>query len=175
MDMNSMNLNTFNTMSNTVSKVSKSNKINNSDFFNIMKIVLLILIFAILGFNIFVLLARGTQWAANLVEKSAKLGIDLTFLGLKDSINITENTLKGSLTSLENSIGRPIQSPSSINISYHPDRTGSDVQRRNKSGYCLVGKDKGFRTCMYTGVNDVCKSGEIYPSMDICKEPTLRQ
>ena len=53
-------------------------------FLNIF--VVLIIILAIMGFNVFVLFARGTEWAANLVEQAAKFGINLTLLS-KGSVN----------------------------------------------------------------------------------------
>ena len=141
---------------------------------DIVKIVFLILIFAMMGFNVFVLVARGTDWASKIVEHAAKIGLDLSILSLKKSVEMTEQSLESSLSSLENSIGGPINYPDSVNVSYHPDRTGSDIQRQNKSGYCYIGKDKGFRSCIYAGVNDVCESNEIYPSKAICLNPSLR-
>jgi hypothetical protein len=43
-----------------------------------------------------------------------------------------------------------------------------------KSGYCYIGEDKGYRSCAYVGVNDTCMSGEIFPTNDICVNPSLR-
>lgn len=55
-----------------------------------------------------------------------------------------------------------------------PDDADSDIQIAPKAGYCYVGKDKGSRTCAYVGKNDTCMSGKVYPSMDICINPSLR-
>jgi hypothetical protein len=44
-----------------------------------------------------------------------------------------------------------------------------------KTGYCYIGTDRGFRSCMYVGLNDKCKSGKIYNTMEICKHPSLRE
>ena len=50
----------------------------------------------------------------------------------------------------------------------------STIQRRSGKGYCYVGTDKGYRSCIYVGNNDKCMSEEIYPSRDICVNPKLR-
>jgi len=44
-----------------------------------------------------------------------------------------------------------------------------------KSGWCYIGEDRGFRSCIQVGENDRCMSGDIFPSQDICINPTLRQ
>jgi hypothetical protein len=37
-----------------------------------------------------------------------------------------------------------------------------------KSGYCYIGTDRGFRSCIRVGENNTCMSGDIFPSMDVC-------
>ena len=57
-----------------------------------------------------------------------------------------------------------------------PDDATSVTQSggRSKSGYCYIGEDRGFRSCINVGENDQCMSGDIFPSMDICINPNLR-
>jgi len=43
-----------------------------------------------------------------------------------------------------------------------------------KSGWCYVGEERGYRTCAQVGVNDTCMSGDIFPSQEICVNPSLR-
>jgi len=43
-----------------------------------------------------------------------------------------------------------------------------------KSGYCYVGEDRGFRSCIEVGESTKCMSGEIFPTMDVCVNPRLR-
>jgi hypothetical protein len=43
-----------------------------------------------------------------------------------------------------------------------------------KAGWCYVGEDRGFRSCAQVGANDTCMSGEIFPSHEICMNPSLR-
>jgi hypothetical protein len=57
-----------------------------------------------------------------------------------------------------------------------PDDATSVTQSagRSKSGYCYIGEDRGFRSCIKVGENDQCMSGDIFPTMDICINPNLR-
>lgn len=57
---------------------------------------------------------------------------------------------------------------------YQANEASSSVHASGKSGWCYVGDDKGFRTCAEVGVNDVCMSGDIFPSQEICMNPRLR-
>lgn len=54
-----------------------------------------------------------------------------------------------------------------------------DVQQINNplsgSGYCYIGEDKGFRSCIEVGKGDICMSGDIFPTKDICINPNLRE
>ena len=45
----------------------------------------------------------------------------------------------------------------------------------NKSGWCYVGEDNGFRSCMHVTESEKCMSGDIFPSKKICVNPTLRE
>jgi hypothetical protein len=52
--------------------------------------------------------------------------------------------------------------------------------RKNKSGYCYIGIGKGKgdikgqRVCAYVNETDKCMSGDIFPTRDICINPSLR-
>jgi hypothetical protein len=54
------------------------------------------------------------------------------------------------------------------------DATSVTQSGRSKSGYCYIGEDRGFRSCIQVGENDQCMSGDIFPRMDICINPNLR-
>ena len=56
-----------------------------------------------------------------------------------------------------------------------PDDATSRTQRSSgKAGYCYIGEDRGFRSCLEVGEQDTCMSGDIFPTMDICINPNLR-
>lgn len=58
-----------------------------------------------------------------------------------------------------------------------PDDATSSTQRNGsgKSGYCYIGEDRGFRSCIAIKESDVCMSGEIFPTNAICVNPSLRE
>jgi len=66
-----------------------------------------------------------------------------------------------------------LQEPSSFTA----DESSSSIQASksaSKSGWCYIGEDRGFRSCIKVGENDKCMSGDIFPSQDICVNPNLR-
>jgi hypothetical protein len=58
-----------------------------------------------------------------------------------------------------------------------PDDAMSSTQRSSsgKAGYCYIGEDRGFRSCIEVKEWDTCMSGEIFPSNAICVNPSLRE
>lgn len=44
-----------------------------------------------------------------------------------------------------------------------------------KAGYCYIGEDRGFRSCVKVEASDKCMSGEVFSRHDICVNPTLRE
>ena len=54
------------------------------------------------------------------------------------------------------------------------DESTSEIQSKNKKGWCYIGTDNGIRSCSYIGVNDTCMSGNIYPNQEMCINPNLR-
>lgn len=58
-----------------------------------------------------------------------------------------------------------------------PDKTGSVTQSSkiaNKSGYCYIGEDRGFRSCIKIEEGDECMSGNIFTTEALCINPNLR-
>ncbi len=57
-----------------------------------------------------------------------------------------------------------------------PDIASSNIQKhKSKAGYCYVGEDRGYRSCVKVSEKDICMSGDIFPTHDICVNPNLRQ
>lgn len=83
-------------------------------------------------------------------------------------VNSVENT------SLNRALNSSKQSQQIDNNDYQAHEAPSSVHTTNKSGWCFVGEDRGFRTCAAIGVNDQCMSGDIFPSQEICINPNLR-
>jgi hypothetical protein len=56
------------------------------------------------------------------------------------------------------------------------DNSGSRIQSaQSKSGFCYIGEDRGFRSCIKVTERNTCMSGDIFPTEDICINPKLRQ
>ena len=58
---------------------------------------------------------------------------------------------------------------------YEPDQTDSEIQKSQKPGFCYIGTDRGYRSCIAVSQSDKCMSGQIFPTKKICINPTLRQ
>ena len=76
-------------------------------------------------------------------------------------------------------LNKPKQKPyKKIPVIPQADNSASRVQANkptSKSGYCYIGEDRGFRSCMEVGEGDVCMSGDIFPTQAICVNPNLRE
>ena len=46
--------------------------------------------------------------------------------------------------------------------------------KTGQAGYCYVGEDRTYRTCIAMGIHDKCMSGEIFRSKKVCEHPELR-
>lgn len=59
-----------------------------------------------------------------------------------------------------------------------PDDAGSRTQASkasSKAGFCYIGEDRGFRSCIQVKESDTCMSGDIFPTEAICINPNLRE
>ena len=109
--------------------------------------------------------------------------------GLSDVQQIVPNKASSSVSSVpvtknqpdlmsNNSLNKALntsQSSQNPNNEYQADEASSSIQSGPpKSGWCYIGEDRGFRTCAEVGPNDKCISGDIFPSQDLCVNPSLR-
>ncbi len=51
----------------------------------------------------------------------------------------------------------------------------SSLQKTIKGGYCYIGTDRTFRSCVKVDAGDTCMSNKIFPTKDICINPNLRR
>jgi len=52
--------------------------------------------------------------------------------------------------------------------------SATQKQQKGKSGYCFIGEDRGFRSCIHVEQGDSCMSGDIFPTKEVCINPNLR-
>jgi hypothetical protein len=180
---------------------------NGWDMMTILKIFLIVVILALLGFNVFAYLAKGTdvfknfmasygkyipegiKKTLNLTEKGTVLGLDVaagtvqdvkkivakeTGIAAKDT-GVASKTWKARDKKLEQSIDAGNFKGLNNFPQHEPDETDSNVQEKSKKGWCYVGTDRTFRSCIKVNESDKCMSGKIFPTKDICINPSLRQ
>lgn len=162
----------------------------------ILSIVLIIIVLALLGINIFTYLAEGTDYLGWIVSKfsrsvpeTAKDIVDTTVTGVDLGVDVAAGTVKtaGDLlrseldikrTKLWKEHGRNVKdtehSDSLENNNYKESTEDDNIQERKKPGYCYIGSDRGYRSCIKVSGKDQCESNKIFPTMDVCINPELR-
>lgn len=172
-------------------------------------ILIVVIVLALLGFNIFVYLAKGSEGMLNIIRPITKKILYLfgsitgtiihdTAGGTKQVVGTTANVLDKGLDSIQTITKKTLQSdviqPPDIlksstfnkalntasqqnahNKDYNADDSDSQIQNKaSKSGWCFIGEDRNVRSCADVGANDMCMSGDIFPSREICVNPSLR-
>jgi hypothetical protein len=51
----------------------------------------------------------------------------------------------------------------------------TQMKPKSKKGFCYIGEDRGFRSCIDVDEGDICMSGDIFPTQAICINPNLRE
>jgi len=74
----------------------------------------------------------------------------------------------------QNSLTKALENSKKSTDHISPDDSRSSIQTTGKSGWCYIGEDEGIRTCSQIGVNDVCMSGDVFPTQSVCVNPNLR-
>tara|TARA_X000000368_G_scaffold59699_1_gene42136 strand:- start:53 stop:916 length:864 start_codon:yes stop_codon:yes gene_type:complete len=50
-----------------------------------------------------------------------------------------------------------------------------DLKLTKTPGYCYVGTDRNVRTCVKVNIGNKCASGKVFPTMDLCVNPNLKE
>jgi hypothetical protein len=149
--------------------------------------IIIILILSFLGFNVFVYLAKGTEEITQILEKLFGLTtsvtgevVNVSAQGATAVVNSSASTLTSGLEVVQQ-VSQPINNNNNNNNSLNKPQTQSDEYEAQesssslKAGWCFIGEDNGHRSCSQVGVNDTCMSGDIFPTQDVCVNPTLRK
>ena len=141
--------------------------------------------------------ATGTKGLIDASSKTAIGGIDLLQDKLKHSSNDIDNYDKESEESEESdddeerNDGNIVKSNNkdvntrendkidkNMNSSKEydplPIETTENTSTKGMTGYCYIGTEKGIRTCARVGRDNVCMSGDIFPTREVCMNPKLR-
>jgi hypothetical protein len=173
------------------------------DFLQIVKEALAPLLKNILE-SLGYVVTETTKDVAQLSAEGAKLGIDVAAGTVESGINVIQGQLdidQGSsassgntnrqwqgqgqgqgqgkskaFDSISNSLSAAL-ADAEYSSEPIPDDATSSTQRSgpSKSGYCYIGEDRGFRSCIQVKDSDMCMSGDIFPSQAICVNPSLRE
>jgi len=137
--------------------------------------------------------AETTKKAVEVTAKGVKTGVDVAAATVTTSANVVEKAVTGGYKQMGNNIGSKggVITSGTIGLDQalnkalstssqqepEPDDSASRIQATtaNKSGYCFVGENRGIRSCVKVSEADRCMSGNIFPTRDICINPTLRE
>lgn len=124
-----------------------------------------------------------------------KAGVDITADTITSSIDALGSAIEGTSTAVtqtgqdiekevstspENPLNNALQQQQQQGKapdSFQADDSYSSIQSgksSSKSGWCYIGEERGIRSCSQVGPNDQCMSGDIFPTSQICVNPTLR-
>jgi hypothetical protein len=174
-------------------------------FKNIIIIILVIvLILSLLGINIFIIFGNGLQKlidifnpvvskglsdlgyaSGTIIDKSSDVLADTSKIG----IDIAHDTVQSVGNLLVKASGQAPGSGKNIDIAINqpptvapnqpsPDSSSSAIQTSPsalKSQWCLVGEYNGARGFINITDQDKCMSGQVFPSQQMCLNPTMTQ
>ena len=143
-----------------------------------IKTIAVICLVILLGINIIAILAHTTAFATTtaaatvreLTEEVVSL-MGLTTKGAVATAKLLDHQIEDSL----NAVGQAASNAGTVTIPKPDSAMDSAVQCRGKQGWCYVGTQDGYRSCLEVGANNYCQSGNIYPTRDICVNPSLRK
>ena len=99
------------------------------------------------------------------------VGSNSSFLNNPTPINNNDSMNQNMFGNLLN---KPIPSKQSTKNTYNEDSNTSSIQKKGGKGFCYIGEDKGTRVCASVEESDTCMSGNIFPTKDMCINPSLR-
>ena len=112
--------------------------------------------------------------------------LEVTEKGAEGALDIVSDTLHGNMHTLSEIIDKNSLKNDIDDKNIREDKESDeekdilpveteDNKSISKKGYCYIGSDRGFRSCVKVSENDECMSGDVFPSMDICINPSLRE
>jgi hypothetical protein len=167
-----------------------------TNYFTFTNILIFLLVLSLLGFNIYAYLAKGTMTfleffqytvarifglfsqTASVSAEGASASLEVADVGLdniKKSVDLPGEEVDGEK---EKEGPNPQErEDADVNPLTNKRETGEDYEASeatSKVGWCFVGEDRGYRSCAEVGASDKCMSGDIFPSKEICVNPSLR-
>ena len=183
-------------VSKTASKMPSLSPASDDGGAKMMKIGLIVLALAFLAYNVYLYYFEGTDilgkfFGMSLVGtgKAAQATVDIAAEGTKGTVNVAQEVTRDVTNKVEevgekienradNRVGKAIEGPDNLNNEDNTKAdlsTESEIQQPKQSGYCYIGTDRTFRSCVKMNAGDTCASKQVFPTKDICINPTLRK
>lgn len=182
-------------LSNDFNTINESPKIAVSQSKTIFFIILFTFL-AFIGYNIFTYLSQGSSYIIDLLKpifnsislltgNTLNSSINNTLTGTNKSIDITSDTTKnilnnatiGSTKTIDKIQNKPISNKDDNNDDDNSDSDNnpkSISSAENSNSFCYIGKINDTRYCAKVLDDKYCLSEEIFPTMDLCINPKLR-
>ena len=164
---------------------------------DMIKIVLIVAIVGFLAYNLYLYFTEGTDVLGKYfgigitgVAQGTEKVVDTVAEGTKDTISVAQNVTDKGLDVVAEG-GEEIKERAESPIERNQDEEkkieqegenvdtessfASSLKKTVKGGYCYIGTDRTFRSCVKINPGDVCMSNQIYPTKDICINPNLRR
>ena len=155
---------------------------------SIFRYIIILLILGFLALTLILYLVKPANKSilniydplTNLFKKDNKISAIDTLKAKLDDKEIVNNIDKYNATdSSGNSVVAPKEhkkyKKKPVQIPEADDATSKlQMKPKSKAGFCYIGEDRGFRSCIEVGEGDVCMSGDIFPTEAICINPNLR-
>ena len=164
------------------SPVSNSEN-ESSSFWWIIAIIIILVIFVFLFMKFGIVLL-------NLVKQEKHVTFapnQIVSIPNNDDIDINEAATSRAISTVKTNQNQSLndilqQAGDHMEHTYTSDDSYSNIQTSkatSKSGWCYIGEDRGFRSCINIGDNsigggDKCMSGDIFPTQNLCINPKLR-
>jgi hypothetical protein len=114
--------------------------------------------------------ANASQSNQSSANQSSQSSTSANQSGQSDQSKSRQSNQSNAELSLETALSHAKKEPP------QPDDATSRTQRSSgKAGYCYIGEDRGFRSCLEVGEQDTCMSGDIFPTHAVCVNPRLRK
>ena len=151
----------------------------------------IVLVLALFGINVFHYLSTATEESAGLLQKvfgpilklfgyvtltTAKEVVDNTATGTKAAISAVQDTVVDGIDKVVSGSGDDTSDLKKALMERKGDNTNTITGgvAPAETGWCFIGSDRLVRSCIEVGANDTCMSGSIFPTQDVCVNPSLR-
>ena len=143
-------------------------------------LIVWVIVLAILGYCIFMYLAKGVNVFDDLFTKMSSFVESIGQLAGKDTKkteDITKKNIPEEPDDNEQELDKVIEKKKKIVTNQVVANTtdATKIQTGKKKGWCYIGTDRDHRSCLKVNNNDICVSKEVYDSQQQCEHPELRQ